>query len=193
MPNAAFWLDFEFKDADALAAELGATPRQVKLALSRAAVRTAMTLRKRAARGIADELQLNRVMDLRRRLRTARIRPGGGRDVGFAGGARLWFGLNPMPVSWFKGRPVKDARGARHRDRVFAGAFVGRAKAGRKRLTIFRRQGERRLPIYEETIPVDDRLHVYIEDEILSAADELFWDNFERDLRARVKFNIGKR
>jgi hypothetical protein len=194
MASKALWLDFEFSGVDALQAELQATPKQVRAALSRAAGRTATTLRKRAARGLATELQLATVAHLRRRLKAGRIRGVSARGERFAGGAQLWFGLNPMPVGWFKGRPVKTARGARHRGREFEGAFVARGKAaGRKKLSIFRRKGDKRLPIYEETIPVEDPMQVYLEDEVLVHASEIFWTNFERDLRARVRFNLGAR
>lgn len=185
------WLTFELRDADALVAELQATPKQVRFALSRAATRVATTLRKRAARGMADQLELRAVMLLRNRLKAGRIRGVRARGEQFGGGARLWFGLNPMPVRWFKGRPRQTARGAVHRGTEFEGAFVGQAKVGRKYVTIFRRQGAKRIPIAEQTIDVDDRMQTYIEDELFHDVDELFWRTFERDLRARVKYKLG--
>lgn len=186
------WLAFEFKDAEALGVELQATDKQVRAALSRAAQRTASALRRRASRALASELELRAVSLIRNRLKAGRVRGVAARGDQFGGGARLWFGLNPMPVQWFKGRPTKTPGGAQHRGTEFKGAFVGRSALGRRRVTIFRRRAGERLPIHEETIEVSDKMQVYIEDEIMAEASDLFWQAFERDLRARVKYKLGR-
>lgn len=188
------WLSFELKDADAVIAELQATPVQVRGALSRAANRTASILRTRVRRYLVSELQVQQADLLRKRLRSIRI--GGVKGTGGArweGGARLWIGLNPIPVGWIKGRAVETAKGASLGRHSFDGGFVANSKYGRKKRTIFRRQGEKRTPIQEQTVDIDDRMRVHIEDNLVDDLDEIFWAQFVRDLQARVKFKIGER
>jgi hypothetical protein len=53
------------------------------------------------------------------------------------------------------------------------------------------RQGKKRLPIAEQTIAINDKAIVYIEDEIFAQTDAVFWNHFRRDLEARVKYQLG--
>lgn len=178
-------------DTDALravGAELQASEKQIRFALNRALHRTAAALRTRAARGLKDELQLRTITLLRNRLKTLRARM----RMGDGDGVQLWFGLNDMPASWFKGRPKRTAGGAEKRGHEIPGAFV--AKSGVKgRLTLFKRSGKKRLPIVEQNLPIQDAAVVFIEDEIFTQTETIFWNHFRRDLAARVKFNIGER
>jgi hypothetical protein len=166
--------------------ELQATPKQVKLSLSRAAGRTATTLRVLSARGLANKLQLRVIGLLRKRLKSLRIRKTG------VDGFQLWYGINDMPASWFKGRPKETAIGAEARGQQFPGAFVARSKV-KGRMTVFKRTGRSRLHIVEQNLAVEDKAIVFIEDEIFPMAEALFWRNFERDLRARVTYSIGEK
>jgi len=59
--------------------------------------------------------------------------------------------------------------------------------------TIFKRKDKERLPIVEQQLPIEDKAIVYIEDEIFDQVIEIFWGHFQRDLRARVKYQIGER
>jgi len=176
-------------DADQLgeiARELGATDKQVKYALNRALRRTEASLRKLSSKGLTRELQLRTAMALRKRLKSIRLRSGG-KD----GGVALWYGLNPLPVSSFKGRPKEDPAGAFLGDWFFKKGFV--AKSNYKgRNTIFKRQGDKRLPIAEQTITIEDRAIVYIEDEIFVQTESIFWQHFRRDLKARVQYQLGE-
>lgn len=168
-------------------AELNATPRHVKYALNRARVRTATALRTMAARGLKSELELRTIGLLRKRMKTLRLRVSGtGQD-----GAQLWFGLNSMPVSWFTGRPTKTANGAAFRGVNFPGAFIAKSKI-KGRVTILKRAGKDRLPIVEQEIPISDKAQIFIEDEIFVKTEEIFWKHFTQDLRARVRYNLGK-
>lgn len=187
------WLNFELKDAENVIAELGATPKQVQGALSRAANRTASILRMRVRRYLVSELQVQQAGLLRKRLRSIRIRGLKGSGGRWDGGSQLWIGLNPIPVSWVRGRATETAKGARLGKHEFDGGFVANSKYGRKKRTIFRRLGERRTPIQEQTIDIDDRMRVHIEDNLTDDADDIFWAQFVRDLQARVKFKIGER
>lgn len=181
------YLDVDLAQLHQAGAELGATTKQVRFAVTRAAQRTASTLRAMSARGLADELQLRTIALLRRRLKTLRVR-----NVDSGTSLQLWYGLNPMPASWFKGRPRKTAAGAEKRGQQFPGAFIARSNI-KGRQTIFKRSTSRRLPIAEQNLEVQDQAIVFIEDEIFAQVDEIFWRNFTRDLSARVRFDIGEK
>lgn len=168
-----------------VADQLGATDKQVRAALSRALRRTEASLRKLSSKGLTKELQLRTAQALRKRLRTIKLRTTGA-DSELA----LWYGLNSLPVSSFKGRPKEDPAGA------FAGAFFFKdgfvAKSQYKgRNTIFKRQGAKRLPIEEQTIAIHDDAIVFIEDEIFVQTEDIFWQHFRRDLQARVQYQLG--
>lgn len=178
--------DIDIRELDRVVAALGATEKQVKFALNRAAQRTATALRTLAGRYLKDELALRTIGLLRKRLKSIRLRSV--REDGFV----LWFGLNDMPVSWFKGRPTKEAGGAKFRDKSFAGGFIAKSKVKGRR-TVFKREGAARLPIIEQQMPIMDRAQVVIEDEIFVQAETIFWRNFERDLRARMAYGVGNR
>lgn len=176
--------DIDVAGLEDLIQGLGATEKQVKFALSRAAARTATTLRTMGARGMKDELQLLLIALVRKRLKSVRLRKTN--MEGFS----LWFGLNDMPVSWFKGAPKQTATGAQFRDAEFKGGFVAKSTY-KNRLTVFKRSGKARLPISEQLFPIAERSRNLIEDEIFGQADTIFMRHFERDLRARVLYGVG--
>lgn len=175
-------------DADGLgevARELGATDLQVRYALTRALRRTEASLRKLSSKGLTRELQLRTATALRKRLKSIRLR-----SKGKGGEVALWYGLNPLPVSSFKGRPKEDGTGAWMNDFYFKDGFVAHSSYKGRR-TIFKRQGKPRLPIAEQTITIYDDAIVYIEDEIFVQTEEIFWQHFRRDLKARVRYQLG--
>lgn len=175
--------DIDASQLNAVAAELGASEKQVKLAFSAASRRTVTTLRTMSARGLASELQLRTIGLLRRRLKAMRLRSNGD-------GVQLWYGLNDMPASWFKGRARQDASGASKHGQHFEKGFVARSKF-KGRDTVFKRKGKGRLHIEEQNIKVEDEAVVFVEDEIFSELEPIFWKNFTRELTARVKYKIG--
>lgn len=178
--------DINTDELRAIGDELQASEKQVRGALSRALQRTATTLRTMSARGLKTELELRTIGMLRKRLKSLRMRAG--KD----GGISLWYGLNDMPASWFKGTPKKTSDGAQHRGQSFAGAFVGKSKLkGRK--TILKRSTKARLPITEQNLAIEDRAIVFIEDKIFDQTEEIFWRHFTRDLRARVSYQLGEK
>jgi hypothetical protein len=178
--------DIEWDDLQRIGEELGATDRQVKFALSRALRQTASRLRMLSSKGLRSELQLRAASALRKRLKAIKLRKGG------AEGVQLWYGLNDMPVSWFKGTPQKTAAGATFRDKEFKGAFVGRSQYA-KRKTIFKRApGAARLSIEEQLVPVRDQAQTFVEDEIFVQLEQIFWPLFQRELAARVRYKIGE-
>lgn len=177
--------DIDLNQFRALTEELGATPKQVKAAMARGLRRTEATLRKLSSKGLTKELQLKTATALRSRLKTIKLRGSGEK-----GEITLWYGLNPLPASSFKGAVKQDDDGAWKKDFFFKDAFVGKSKK-KGQNTIFKRAGKARLPIVEQTITIEDQAFVYIEDEIFVQVLDIFWQHFERDLRARVKYNLG--
>jgi len=169
-----------------LVLDLQATEKQVKFALHRALARTATALRTMAARKLKDELALRTINMLRKRLKSLKLRVSGG------DGMQLWFGINDMPVSWFKGTPKGGSDGASFRGQQFKGGFVAKSKF-KNRKTVFKREGKGRLHIIEQQLAIGDRAQVVIEDQIFVQTEEIFWRNFQRDLTARVKFSLGEK
>lgn len=179
-----------------IADELGATDKQVKFALSRALRRTEATLRRMSSKGLQKELQLRAASALRKRLKSIRMSKTGGLSAG--NDVTLWYGLNDLPVSAFKGRAVQDrAHGASFlrpgaANHFGPDSFVAKSRAKGRR-SVFKRKGEDRLPITEQLIPIEDKAIVFIEDEIFSEVETIFWQHFRRDLAARVRFQLGER
>lgn len=179
--------DIDWQDLLRIGEDLQASDRQIKFAMSRALRRTEATLRKMSSKGLPPLLGLRTASVLRKRLKSIKVRAGAGED-----GVTLWYGLNPLPVSSFKGPMKQEDGGAWKRDFYFDDAFV--AKSGKKgQNTIFKRKGKDRLPIEEQTIAIEDDAFVYIEDEVFDKVLDIFWQHFTRDLRARVKYQIGER
>lgn len=181
-------LDFEIDEGELrrIVSELGAAPKEVRLSFNRALSRTAATLRKLSSKGLQSELGLRRAKRLRRRLKTLRIKSGKGMAE-----VQLWYGLNDMPVSEFKGRVDQTGSGASYAGPAgshrFQDAFVARSqRAGRR--TIMRRRRQSRLPIAEEQLPIKDKADTFVEDEIFYRLEEIFWGHFRRDLEARVRY-----
>ena len=187
MSGAGLLFDIDTDSLRAIGAELQASEKQVRFALNRALHRTADTLRAHASRGLRDELQLRTINLLRKRLKTLRLRM----RLGSSDGVQLWFGLNDMPASWFKGRPKATSTGAEKRGHHVTGAFVAKSDV-KGRLTLFKRKGKRRLPIEEANLPIEDEAVTFIEDEIFTKTETIFWQHFRRDLAARVKFGLGE-
>ncbi|MFM4933399.1 hypothetical protein ACK39D_05275 [Aeromonas veronii] len=186
--------DIDWSELLDVANEFNATEKQVVYALSRAMKRTMTAIRRMSSKYLTKELALRSAAALRKRMKmkvrsnmnsTSRNRSGS--DI------ELWYGLNDLPVSHFKGTPRNNSNGAEFRGTQFEGAFVAKSKI-KKRRTIFKRVGKERLPIEEQSLPIADKAITYIDDEIFDEVLlDLFWSHFERDLRARVKFQIGAR
>lgn len=176
------WLQLED-----ISQELGATPKQVKFALSRALRRTEATLRRMSAKGLTRVLQLRTLGSMRKRLKSIKLRKLG---IDAGDGVALWYGINPLPVSSFKGRPRKTDGGAEFRGQKYDGAFVAKSKIKGKQ-TIFKRETANPLPISEQLHDIADQAIVFIEDEVFDQIEKIFWQHFRRDLQARVKFKLG--
>jgi len=186
-------LDFDV-DADELrrvVEELGAMPKEVNAAYNRALTRTAATLRKLSSQGLVSELGLRRAKAIRKRLKTIRVKGSNSGNYRKMASVRLWYGLNDIAVSEFKGRVSESAAGAGYSGPAgshdFPGAFVAKPR-GTKRRTIMRRRGARRLPIHQETLPIKDKADVYVEDNVFDQLESIFWRHFRDDLTRRVAY-----
>lgn len=184
--------DIDWSGLLQVADEIGASEKQIVFALSRAMKRTMTTLRKMSSKWLTAELALRSARELRNRVKL-KVRSDMNSTSSKRSGSNieLWYGLNELPITSFKGLPRNNATGAEFRGTQFDGAFVARSKFKSKK-TIFKRKGKDRTPIIEQTLPIEDKAIVYIEDELFDQVLlDLFWKNFERDLRARVKYQIG--
>lgn len=181
--------DIDWRELLQVGQEFEATDKQVTFAMSRAMRRTEATLRRMSSKGLTKVLQLRAANVLRKRLKSIRLKMSSptAREQGMS----LWYGLNDIPVSSFKGRPKNTADGASFRDQKYDGAFVGRSKVKGKQ-TIFKRVKESRLPVAEQLHPIEDKAVAFIEDEIFDKVLDIFWNHFARDLKARVRFKLGE-
>ena len=83
----------------------------------------------------------------------------------------MWFGLNDMRVSAFKGRAARTGAGASFAGQDFDGAFVGRNAKGRQ--NVMRRVSKSRWPVKEERMSIEDKAQIYIEDEVFDEIEEI--------------------
>lgn len=171
--------DIDYDQLKFAADQIGASDKVFNAMIARACSRTAATLRKLSGSGLKNELQLRALGTLRKRLKSIRLR-------GAKNGVSLWYGLNDLPVSAFKGRPRNTKTGARKGAYEIEGGFVGKTKRGKA--TIFKRAGSARLPIREQLMEIKDTADIFIEDEIFTQVDRIFWQHFERDLKARDRY-----
>lgn len=185
--------DIDWSGLRGFADDYSATDKQVHLAMNRALRRTEATLRRMSIKGLRRELALREVSSLRRRIKSLSAKMIGKphirstwKNVG------LWYGLNDLPVSSFQGKPKSTASGAEFKGKNYDGGFIGKHKKKNKN-TIFKRVGESRLPISEQLYEVEDKAIAYIEDEIFSKLEDIFWDHFMRDIYARTVLGIGAR
>lgn len=181
--------DIDWRELLQVGQEIQATDKQVTFAMSRAMRRTEATLRRMSSKGLTKVLQLRSASALRKRLKSIRLKMSSptAREQGMG----LWYGLNDLPVSSFKGRPKRTVDGASFRDQAYDGAFVGRSRVKGKQ-TIFKRVKEARLPVAEQLHTVEDKAVAFIEDEIFDQVLDIFWQHFRRDLAARVRFKLGE-
>lgn len=176
-------LPFEIDDGRlaSIANEYAATPKQVRLAQSRALKRTAGSLRRLASTGLKTELGLRNATALRRRLKEYRIGKGNGT-------LKLWFGANDLPISAFKGRAQFVPGGVKFGETMIHGAFA--IKIGGRR-TIMQRNGTGRWNMSEATLPVADQMMIYLEDQVFVHIDSIYFKHFLHEIRARTILKVG--
>ncbi|KIC36550.1 hypothetical protein [Leisingera sp. ANG-M7] len=177
--------DFDARELKRIADEFKASEKDLQYAYSRALRRTAQTMKTRARKGLRTELKLRTAAELRRRLQGFRFKRGKG-----LGEVKMWFGLNDMRVSAFKGRASLTGAGAAFAGQDFPGAFIARNAKGRP--TVMRRATQKAYPIREERMAIEDKAQIYIEDEVFDEIEEVFFKHFRAEVRARTLYNVGK-
>jgi hypothetical protein len=181
-------LNYDMRQLDRVARDLGASEKQVRAAFRRALSRTGTTLRARARKDLREGLDLRSAKPIRNRLRLIRFKARGGRDLG---ALRLWMGANDMATSAFKGRATVTPEGVSYRGEVFKRAFIARFNKMNDR-RIFQRTGPGRLPIEVAKIEVEEDVKEYAERVAFQQVDDLFMSNFVRELRARTIYKVGR-
>jgi hypothetical protein len=172
--------DIDGSAREALANEYAATPRQMQAAQGRAAKRTAATIRRLASTGLRTELGLRNATALRRRLKEFKV--GRRRKV-----LKVWIGANDLPISAFKGRLQKVPGGIRLGSTTIHGAFF--ARIGGKRRVYQRIDRDR---IAEVSMPVADRMMVYLEDEVFTDVGSIFMRHLVSEVRARTMLDAAR-
>lgn len=178
--------DFDNSEMQRIAEKFGATEKQLRFAYSRALRRTASNMKTRARKGLRQRLGLRSAAELRRRMAGFRFQRGSGGDMG---GVRMWFGLNDMRASAFKGRPREDGAGASVAGRSVPGGFVARNSKGQR--TVMRRVRASRYPIAEARVDIEDEASVFVEDEVFDEVEDVFFRNFVAEVRARTIYEVG--
>jgi hypothetical protein len=179
MSNELLHVDIDHTALEDLRRDLGGTAKQVQLAFRRACTRTAAKLQKLATKALVSELEIEQLKKFRRRLLSFRMKKTG------EGGMKLWYGLNDLPPSWLTGKPTKTTNGVQFRDKQYPGAFMSHSGL------IYKRQGKSRYPIETLNYPFQEKAERIIEREVFAKVTTIFWAEFERDLKARINYNIG--
>jgi len=96
-----------------------------------------------------------------------------------------------MAPEAFRGKPRRVAGGVTIRGELFAGAFIARMPNGK--VGVFERSGRARYPIEKITVPVADDMSDILAREVFEEVEEVFWKNFQAELRARTIFGVGRR
>ncbi|MEI4262792.1 phage tail protein [Roseovarius sp. D0-M9] len=178
--------DFDGSEMQRIADEFGATEKQLRYAYSRALRRTASNMKTQARKGLRTRLGLRSASELRKRMEGFKFKRGSGSDLG---GVRMWFGLNDLRASAFKGRPRETAKGATVAGRSVSGGFVAKNTKGQR--TVMRRVGKSRYPIAEARLDIEDEAQTFIEDEVFDEIEDVFFRNFRAEIRARTIYDVG--
>lgn len=178
--------DFDGSEMQRIADEFGATEKQLTFAYSRALRRTASNMQTQARKALRERLGLRSASELRKRMAGFKFKRGSGSDLG---GVRMWFGLNDLRASAFKGRAKATGTGAAMAGRSVPGGFVSKNSKGQR--TVMRRVGKSRYPIAEARLDVSDVGWRVVEDEVFDEIEEVFFKNFRAEIRARTIYEVG--
>lgn len=174
-------VDIDPRGITSLVDMFGATEKQVQAAMRSTYNKMARWLRTQSVRGLSKRLRIQQSI-LRSRLRTYRMQNGVGGD---GAGAKVWYGLNPIPFMRLK--PRETSKGVRAAGGRFEeGAFIARMH-GREQ--VLKRVGKSRLPLRIVYADIQDDAVVYIEDNLVgtSAFDAQFYKFLEHELRWRTR------
>lgn len=171
-------LEVNAPSLDAAVKDLSATQTQVRRALNTTMGKMAVWLRTRAMRGLSEELQIQQKV-MRRRLKTFRLRhSSSGSEI------TVWFGLNQIALIYLGARETKT--GVTAGAHVRKGAFIAKGRGGN--MQVFKRTSKSRLPIEKQTLPIEDKANVYIQDNLIGTDefDVQFFKIFEHELQWQV-------
>lgn len=183
--------DIDLDELEAIRKSVGATPKEMVKAYGRALARTAVTVRKLSSKHLKEELQAKSAKVIRNRLKQFKIKATGNN----LDELKLWYGLNPLPVSSLKGRikrigTKRSPNGASFspsssslKAETYDKGFIARLNGPR---SIYLRTGKGKWNITEAKVDINDEIHVAIEDEIFSLIPEIFIKHFTTDLKGRV-------
>ena len=178
--------DFDGSEMERISDEFGATEKQLRFAYSRALRRTASNMKTQARKGLRQRLGLRSAAELRSRMSGFKFKRGSGSDLG---GVRMWFGLNDLRASAFKGRAKDTSGGASIGGRSVPGGFVAKNSKGQR--TVMRRVGKSRYPIAEARFDIEDAASMFVEDEVFDEIEEVFFKTFRAEIRARTIYEVG--
>lgn len=163
-------------------ADLSATEDQVRKALNSTMGKMASWLRTRAVKGLSAELKLQQKI-LRYRLRQYRLR-GRVSISGVDGAAKVWFGLNDIPLARLKPKQTKEgvtAMGGRSVKGAFIANMFGRPQ-------VLKRVGKARFPLQVQKAEIATASTKYIDHDLVANIefDRKFLEIFERELKWRT-------
>jgi len=130
--------------------------------------------------GLRTELGLKNATALRRRIKEYRVGKGNS-------SIKLWYGANDLPLSAFPGRAKAVQGGVKFGDTMIHGGFVAKVK---NRRAVYVRTGKGRWDFREASLPVGDRIMIFLEDEVFVDIDAILWKHFQTELRARTVLGI---
>lgn len=174
-------IDIDGRGIESLASQFAATDTQVEAALRSTYNRMGRWLQTRAMRGLSAKLRIQQKV-LRSRVRAFRLQGGIGQR---GAGAKVWFGLRPIPFMRLNakesGKGVRAAGG-----RFVEGAFIADFHGRRQ---VLKRDGKARLPVHIVYADIVDDSNVYIEDELVGVAafDVQFFKFLEHELKWRTR------
>jgi len=189
--NQNLIFDIDLDEINAISQQIAATPKEVQKAYGRALKRTAVTIQKLSRQLIKQKLQVKSPKVIRKRLKQFQVKKSGNS----LGELKLWFGLDPLPISALKGRVKRtgtkskplgasfNPASSQLNAKTFSKGFIAKAFKSR---SIFTRTGKGRWAIKEELIDIEDALLAEIEDDIFEKLPEIFFHHFEVDLKGRV-------
>jgi hypothetical protein len=191
--NQSLLFDIDVSELELASQIIGAMPREVEAAFNRATKRTEVTMRKRSVQALRDGIVAKSGKVIQRRMQAYRYAFRLGQTTGNFDALKLWYGLSDISIGKLKGRSSRIGSKRSPQGASFSSPALGKhdfdtgfvAKLNSRR-SIFSRKGLSRFPVREAQIPIYNRLHEYLEDEVLSELPDVFMSHYVTDLTGRV-------
>lgn len=174
-------IDFDVDGIKSIISQFQASEKQVTAALRTTYNRMGRWVRTRAMRGLSSELKIQQAI-LRSRVRSFRFQGGISKK---GEGAKVWFGLRPIPLSRLNARKARGgvrAAGGRYVEGAFIANYHGRRQ-------VLKREGRARFPVNVVYAEIAEKSQLYIEDELLGVGpfESQFLKFFEHELKWRTQ------